>query len=489
MTEQILSPSQKDSSGIIKTESGLQLPFTRSTDTPLFIERAKLLLRSLANRPPLPTQILFPDQSEEALALTEKYITGIHNIFGLIEKYGLKTSVQSYAFRLPHFLKDVDWVDVVVRLQFATSLLALKDTLNDNLSADAKSHWGVLEYNDGQYSVNGQPLNFGDVIDVFTVDEKILSKVEFSSQEIINCQAIDGNTLPVFNIPLSELQNIDYDSMQKRVSNGVKDTEHLIGVDVWSFLHGLLYRIANDDEEIIEISTEILTKQDRDPKISHKQYTEIGTLLNEQDLPYGLNHGLVGSLRDYYCKNEKVFSGFYRNIKALYDNPELFRSTLAKQGLGTEFVIDNVHAMTFLLDGKSKVLRVKLVMMDGSVKDAVTITRALSMTTLGAFARFNPRPLYFQEISYVQEENKTRGFLDRVRGVNKFKPVDRDNFTLVEGNPIRSEDVLGYIVKDTKAYYFGEDSSVEKDDKFAFYHQLVKSFKNFDRSQAENVDA
>ena len=481
MAEEKLGPSKSDLSGVITTENGLQLPFTRSTDTPLFIERARLLLRSLSNRPPLPTQILFPEQEPEALELVDKYITGIQNIFGLIEKHGLRTSVESYAFRLPHFLKEMEWVDVVVRLQFATSLKALCDTLNDNLSPNTASKWGVLEYNDGQYSVNGQPLQFGDLIDVFTVEEKIYSKVEFSSQEILNCHAIEGDTLPVFNIPLEEIKNIDYDSMQKRVSNGVKDGQHLIGVDAWSFLHGLLYRISNDDEEIIEIETEILTKQDRDPEISHQDYMEIGTLLNEVDLPFGLNRGLLGGLRDYYCKNEKVFKGFYQNLKALYANPEVFRQNLQKQNLGEQFVIDNIHALTFLLDGKSKLLRVKLVMMDGTTKDAVTITRPLSMTTLGTFARFNPRPLYFQEIEYERKENKTRGFLARIRGTERYLPIDYDRFSLVEGDPIKSEDVLGYIISSAKAYYFSDDSSLELDDKFAFYHRLVKAFKTFDR--------
>lgn len=474
-----------DTREVIKMASGEDIKFTRSTDTPLFIDRAKLLLRSLGNRPPLPTQILFPDQDPEALALTDRYINGIANILKLIEKHGLNVSVQSYAFRLPHFLKESDWVNVVVRLQFASSLKALLDTLNENLSKEAKSKWGVLEYEDGQYLVNGEPLNFGDRIDVFTVEEKILSKVEFSSQEILNCKRIDGETLPVFNIPLDELENIDYESVEKRNYANVGPKDHLMGVDAWSFIHGLFYRIANDDEEILEITTDILTKQDRDPKIDPRKYIEIGTLLNEQDLPYGFNRGLLGALRDYYCKSLEVFNGFYDNVKGLYENAAQFRATLNKQGLGDEFVVDNIHALTYLLDGKSKLLRVKLVMMDGTTKDAVTITRPLSMTTLGTFARFNPRPLYLQEIEYIREENKSRGFLDRVRGTRKYTPIDRDKFKLVEGKPIQSQDVLGYIVKESKAYYFSEDSSIEKDDKFAFYHRLVKEFKTFDRSLKE----
>lgn len=465
-----------------------ELPFfTRITDTPLFIDRAQLLMRSLANRPPLPTQILFGEQESEALALTHSYISGMENIFKILEKHGMNKSVESYAFRLPHFIMEAAWVNVIVRLQFATSLHALWQTLNDNLSSDAQTKWGVLEYDleKNEYSVNGEVLNFGDRLDVFTVEEKLLSNVVFSSQEVLNCKPIAGDTLPVFNIPLDEIENIDFESIQKRATNGIRDDQHLIGVDAWSFTHGLLYRIKKDDEDIIEISTDILAKQDRDPRIDYRKYTEIGNLLNDEDLPFGLNRGTLGALRDYYCKNHIVFNGFYDNIKALYEDPMKFRETLTKQNLGAEFIIDNIYAMTFLLDGKSKLLRVKLVMMDGTTKDAVTITRPLSMTNLGTFARFNPRPMYFQEITYDMEENKERGFLDRIRGKNKLKKVDSDKFTLVDGDPIQSQDVLGYITKDCKAYYFTEESSLAKDDKFAFYHRLVKEFKTFDRALQE----
>lgn len=487
MIENALVQNEELTGGISHGEESNLPFFTRITDTPLFIDRAKILLRSLANRPPLPTQIMFPEQDPEALALVEKYITGIDNIFKVLEKHGMNKSVESYAFRLVHFIKENDWVNIVVRLQFASSLYALFQTLNDNLSSSAKNKWGVLEYDieKNEYSINGDVLQFGDRIDVFTVEEKILTKVMFSSQEILNCKPIAGDTLPVFNIPLDEIPNIDFESIQQRATNGIPDDQHMIGVDAWSFTHGLLYRINNDDEDIIEISTDILAKQDRDPRIDYRKYTEIGNMLNDEDLPYGLNRGLLGALRDYYCKNHIVFNGFYDNLKALYADPQKFRTTLSQQGLANEYIIDNIYAMTFLLDGKSKLLRVKLVMMDGTTKDAVTITRPLSMTNLGTFARFNPRPMYFQEISYDREENKSRGFLDRVRGTNKYHPIDQDKFTLVDGAPIRSEDVLGYITKDCKAYYFTEDSSLEKDDKFAFYHRLVKDFKAFDKALQE----
>ena len=469
--------------GIIVTDSGIRLAFTRSHDTPMFINRAKLILRSLANKPPLPTQILFNNQSPEAMELAGKYIEGVKNIFQGVEKYGLSTNVDSYAFRLPHLLKEAEWVNVVVRLQFATSLHAIHQTLNGNLSKDAKSKWGVLEYDGQGYSINGAEVKFGDRIDVFTVNEKILADVEFSSQEVLNCRRINGETLPVFNIPADEIENIDFESMKQREANGVKGKNHLIGVDAWSFLHGLLYRISNDGEDIIDINTEILSKRDLDPAIKHQDYNEIGELLTDKDLPFGLNHGILAGLRDYYCKSSKVFYAFADNVNALYADPEAFRKKLSKQGLGDSFVVDNIHSLTLLLDGKSKLLRVKLVMFDGSTKDAVTITRPLSMSNLGAFSRFNPRPLYLQEIKYKQKDNTKRGFMDRIRGINQYENIGLDHFDLVEGNPIESEDVIGFITGSAKAYYFGEDSSIELDDKFAFFHQLRKSFKLWEQPE------
>ncbi len=473
---------EKDS-GVIQTPSGLRLPFERSTDTQLYIERARLMIQSINNRPPLPTQVIFPNQKPEAMKLLEQYVQGIRSQLKILSMYGLSVDSTSYAFRLPHLLNEMDWINIVVRLQFATSLYAMYETLNENLSKDAKSKWGVLEYDEETkvFSVNGETLEFGQRVDVFTIDEKILSNVIFCSQEEINCKAINNETLPIIAIPLDEIKNLDSESLHKRSEAQIKKNQHLMGIDAWSFLHVLLYRISNDDEEVIEIQTDILSKEDRDPSINQKDYIKIGNMLQEQDLPYGFNHGLITALRDYYCKKANVFYGFANNIETIYANPEKFRKTLLEQNLGQDFVVENIHAITFLLDGKSKLLRLKLVMLDGTTKDAVTITRPLNMTNLGSFARFNPRELYFQEIKYIRKENTKRGFLDRMRGTNKLTPIDGDKFELVEGNPILSENVLGFIVGSAKAYYFDEESNLEYDDKFRYFHQLRKSFTTFDK--------
>lgn len=456
----------------------VKLIYQRSTDTPMYIDRVKLLLRSIGNEPPLPTQILFPDQSEEALALVKKYIDNIRNILVSLGVHGVGLDVRSYAYRVSHMLKEMEWVDVVVRLQFATSLFAILETLNSNLDPNETNKWGVLEFNDGKYSINGEVLNFGDRVDVYTVNETVLSHVQFNSQEVLNCHSINGDTLPIFNIPLDEIERLDTESIEKRAVAKTEANRHLLGVDAWSFLNGLLYRISKDPEEdVIGIETDILTKIDLDPKIDQKEYRQVGSMLVEQDLPYGLNHGLISAYRDYYCKTKEVFDKFTVNLKKIYEDPTTFRNNLSKSGLGNEFVIDNIHSLLLLLDGKSKLLRVKLVMMDGTVKNAVTITRPLSMTTLGTFARFNPRPILFQEIDYDKRPKANRSFLDRVRGANKVEYVGLDSFTLVDNPPIHSADVLGYVAHSAKAYYFADDSSVELDDKFNFFHILKKKFK------------
>lgn len=472
--------NENTSSDVGKEVSGdVQLVYQRSTDTPMYIDRVKLLLRSIGNEPPLPTQILFGNQNEDALALTKKYIDNIRNILASLGKHGTGVDVRSYAYRVSHCLKEMEWVDVVVRLQFATSLHAILETLNANLDPDEPSKWGVLEFDGTEYSVNGESLNFGDRIDVFTVNEKLLTHVQFNSQEVLNCHPINGDTLPVFNIPIDEIDRLDTDSIEKRATQKITPDRHLLGVDAWSFLSGLLYRISkNPDADVIGIETDILTKIDLDPAIDQKEYRQVGNLLLETDLPYGLNHGLLPAFRDYYCKTKDVFIRFAENLNKIYKDPESFRANLAKANLGKDFVIDNIHSLLLLLDGKSKLLRVKLVMMDGTVKDAVTITRPISMTALGTFARFNPRPVLFQEIDYDTRPKMNRSFLDRIRGSNKIEYVGLDSFVLKDTKPIHSADVLGYISNSAKAYYFADDSSVELDDKFAFFHVLRKKFKN-----------
>ena len=73
--------------------------------------------------------------------------------------------------------------------------------------------------------------------------------------------------------------------------------------------------------------------------------------------------------------------------------------------------------------------------------------------------------------------------MDRIRGINQYENIGLDHFDLVEGNPIESENVIGFITGSAKAYYFGEDSTIELDDKFAFFHQLRKSFKLWEQSE------
>lgn len=456
----------------------VKLAYKRSTDISMYVPRVHLLLRSLGNKPPLPTQILFPNQKKEAIELVNKYIENIGLLVKSLGEHGVGIEVESYAYRVAHMLNEQEWVNIVVRLQFATAFYDILQTLNQNLDKDVENKWGVLEIKDGVYSINGRPLKFGDRIDIFTTDETIHGNVVFNSHEVLNCPKVNGDALPVAHIPLDELDNLDASAKEKRARGGYGDDRQMLGVDAWSFLNILLYRINDDEsEDVIQIETDILSKLDLDPEIDQTRYREIALLLNNEDLPLGLNHTLLAAYRDYYCKNKEVFDRFCDNVDKLYANQEKFRSNLNAVKLEDNAVISNIHNALLYLDNKSKLMRIKLIMMDGTSKDAVTITRTISMGALGTFARYNPTPILFQEIDYDTRPKTNRSFLDRIRGANKEEIVSKHNFKLVEGEPINSADVLGFVAGSAMSYYFADDSDVKLDDKFDFFHKLKKKFK------------
>lgn len=478
-----------EDNGKVVLPNGGELTYSRNKESKLYIDKLQLLVKSLKNEPCLPTEIFYPNQDKEALSLTRKYITGIRDIMNTVAKYGSYTDLASYSFRLPHFLFLHDWQNVVVRLQFASSLKIILDTLNSNLSSEAKSKWGVLELNEeGKYTINEELITEGTLIDVFTVDEKVLSKVVFSNHTILNCKEIDGHASPVFHLTSEQMRNLSSEDLEKRRHGAVKEGEHLMGVDAWSFLQGLLYRKSTDDEEVIDIQTDILTKLDYDPLIKLSEYQSLGSKLSEEELPYGLNLNLLGCLRDYYSKDVKVFSLFRDRVHALYKNQLAFRKTLSeepfiKQLPNKNFTITSIYDLLRLMEGNSKVLRLKLVMFDGTLVDAVTINRSLTLPTLGSFNRFNPQMVLFNKIEYRGKRKPATGFMERFNQVikgTKSEGLNKDDFYLVD-EVITSDEVIGYINSETKAYYFAEDSSIELDDKFAMYHNLNKKFKKIRR--------
>lgn len=256
----------------------------------------------------------------------------------------------------------------------------------------------------------------------------------------------------------------------------------MLGVDAWSFLQGVLYRISDDEEEVIGIVTDIFTKLDYDPAIKIKDYLELANRLTEQELPYGLHVNLLSGLREYYCKDVNVFNRFKANIEALYLEPVQFRKCLNSDPFikalhADHFVITGISDLLRLVDGNSKVLRVKLIKYDGTLMDAVTITRPYTLASYASFNRFNPQPILFQRIEFTDKRKSTfmKNLTDKIMSKTPIK-LDRDQFVLLD-ETISSADVIGFIHSDSKAYYFSEESSIEKDDKFAMYHTLNKKFK------------
>ena len=126
--------------------NGSELLYSRTKESSLFIDKLSLLVRTLKNETCLPTEVFFKDQDKEALALTRKYISNIGKLFNVVNEYGSATDFGSYSFRLPHMIELTSWTNIVVRLQFATSLYAIFNALNQNLVEDNSNKWGVLEY-------------------------------------------------------------------------------------------------------------------------------------------------------------------------------------------------------------------------------------------------------------------------------------------------------------------------------------------------------
>ena len=478
------SVKETSAGGKVVLPNGTELSYTRSKESNLYIDKLKMLVKSLRNVPCLPTEVLFKEQDPEALALTRKYVEGISKIVEVIAKHGSYSDLNSYSFRLPHLMHLNDWLNVVARLQFATSLKVILDTLNANLSKDAKFQWGVLEVNEnGCYMINDQPITRGTLVDVFTTDERVLSKVIFNDHGILNCKVIEGESAPVFHYSPTEIENLSSEDLAKRAQSGVKAGEHLLGIDAWSFLQGVLYRVSLDEEEVIDITTDIFSKLDYDPEIKIKDYLELADRLRTDELPYGLHVNLLSGLRDYYCKNAKVFYEFKENIEQMYNDPVSFRKLInldpyVKSIPPNQFIITSIADLLRLIDGNSKVLRVKLVKSDGTLVDAVTITRPYTLPTYGSFNRFNPQPVLFQRIEFTDKQ-KPNGFMKRLsdKVMNKAPvKINRDRFVLTD-ETISSADIIGFIHVDSKAYYFAEDSNIEKDDKFAMYHALNKKFK------------
>ena len=463
--------------------NGSELLYSRTKESSLFIDKLSLLVRTLKNETCLPTEVFFKDQDKEALALTRKYISNIGKLFNVVNEYGSATDFGSYSFRLPHMIELTSWTNIVVRLQFATSLYAIFNALNQNLVEDNSNKWGVLEYDSETkvYSINGVEVKPGSKLDIYTIDEKVISKVVFGEHDIVNCKKEEGVVLPIFHLTKEAQENLSSELLAVKYKAKLGVTDYLLGVDAWSFIQCLLYRVSDDEEEVLQIETNILSQLDYDPGMSVPEYTKLGTKLQEDDLPFGINTILLACLRDYYSKNSESFTKFAKNVYNLYENQDSFRKNIMKQPAfkNPNTIITSIYDLLRLLDGKSKVLKVKLVKFDGTTVDAVTISRPISLTNLGAFIRLNHKMALFQRIRYTEQvKAKSNGFRDLFdKLLNNSATVlkEEDQFVLMD-ELVASEDIIGYVASSVKAYYFGEDSSLEKDDKFAMFYELTNRF-------------
>ena len=98
------SVKETSAGGKVVLPNGTELSYTRSKESNLYIDKLKMLVKSLHNVPCLPTEVLFKEQDPETLALTRKYVEGISKIVEVIAKHGGYSDLNSYSFRLPHFI-------------------------------------------------------------------------------------------------------------------------------------------------------------------------------------------------------------------------------------------------------------------------------------------------------------------------------------------------------------------------------------------------
>ncbi len=434
-----------------------------------YIDRLKALQTSLKKMDALPTQIIFPDQKEEALGLVSRYVTTTRKLVDLIAKHGLTKEFDSYSYRVAHFQHLNEWLNVVVRLQFATALNAVLNTLNDSLDSDEPYKWGVLEINDnGLYSINGKELTFGEKVDIFTTDEKIVGGVVFDSQESLNCKAFGEDTLPVIHYEAEELKNLDYDSVQKRYDAKIKTGEHLLGVDAWSFFNVLLYKKHVPESAPIELHTSLLSMQDRDPSLASFQYEKDIKELNETDLPFGINLLMIPAVQSYFCKIKARHDAFMESIRLVKSNEKEFRKKV-KAGVGDNVLLGFADLLQYLAGNRSKLVKLRLVLASGEIVDAVTIDRQFTMEKLHIFNRYNIATVRFNEIKFK---------------VKKKTKLKEDDFELTE-RVILDTEVVAITKNEVKFYYFDDTASEENDQHFAMYMKLRREFKALTKAEKE----
>lgn len=434
-----------------------------------YIDRLKALQVSLKRDFPLPTQILFPNQNEEALDLVNRYVGTIRKLVDLLAKHGMTKEFDSYSYRVAHFQHLEQWINVVVRLQFATAFKAVLNTLNDALDPGAKYKWGILEVSkEGIYSINGTELTFGEKVDVFTCSEKIVAGLIFDSHEALNCKAFEGDTLPIVHYEQDDLKNLDSDSVRLRYENKVPENEHLLNVDAWSFLNVLLYKKHEPEIEPIEIYTSILSMQDRDPGLTAAQYDEDTQYLSELELPFGLDRILLPAVQSYFCKYKERHDLFIETVKTLEKDAKAFKKKV-KASAGDSVLLGFLDLLHYLAGERSKLVKLRLILKTGELVDAATIDRRFTMEKLHIFNRYNTAPVFFTAIKPMAK---------------KKGKVNEDRFELTD-RLIKDTDVIAIIKETTKFYYFDDTVTEKNDIHFAMYMQLRRAYKQLVKEEKE----
>lgn len=434
-----------------------------------YLDRLRALQTTLKREEPLPTQMLFPNQSEEALQLAGRYIGTIRKLTDLLVKHGSTKEFESYSFRVAHFQNLNEWINIVVRLQFATALKSVLNTLNESLDPDAKYKWGVLEVDDaGIFSIDGKEITFGEKVDVFTTAETQHSGLIFDSHEALNCKAFDTETLPIVHYELDELKNLDSESMQKRYDAGISEKEHLLGVDAWSFFNVLFYKKHEPEVEPIQIFSRMLSMQDRDPALNSIQYDKDIETVSETELPFGLNLIAVPAIQSYFCKYLSRHQDYLKTIQMVKDNEKEFKKKV-KAGVKDSILLGFLDLLQYLAGERSKLVKVQLILGTGEIVNAVTRDRQFSMEKLHIFNRFNIGTVYFNEIKSVTKKK------------TKFKD---DAFELTD-RLIKDTDVVAIVKSETKFYYFDDTATEESDPYFAMYMKIRRDFKQLDKTEKE----
>lgn len=445
------------------------LVYQQKREVGTYLDRLRALMTSLKREAPLPSQILFPNQKEEAMELADRYVKTIRTLVTMLAKHGSTKEFESYSFRVAHFQHLDEWINIVVRLQFVTALNSVLNTLNETLDSHAKHKWGILEVDkNGIYSINGEELVLGEKIDIFNTKEQIIPGLIFDSHECLNCKVFGEDTLPVIHYDENDLKNLDSDSAKLRSDLQIGEKEHLLGTDAWSFINVLLYKKHEEDVEAIEIKTNILSMQDRDPALTAAQYEGDLEYLSELNLPFGIDRVMIPAVQSYFCKYKERHDKFLETLKQVKENEKDFKKKV-KAAVKDSVLLGFLDLLQYLAGERSKLVKLRVILATGEVVDVVTIDRRYTMEKLHIFNRFNIAGIVF---TAIKPSSKKKG------------KIKEDDFELTD-RIIKDTEVVVICKEATKFYYFSDEVTEQTDMHFAMYMKLHRQYKQLLKTEKE----